>query len=163
MSGIFDAGVIFLGDLQVDDIKTGWLGLRHVALNVKDVAASLKFYQGVLGLRLEWQPDSKNVYLTSGGDNLALHQAEEINAMDPNQHLDHFGFVVRAPANVDQWAQRIESHGISLSRPPRTHRDGARSFYFADPDGNQIQIIYHPPIVLHEQRELVPQSGQADT
>jgi catechol 2,3-dioxygenase-like lactoylglutathione lyase family enzyme len=154
---------ILLGDLHVDEIKTSWLGLRHVALNVKNVEVSLKFYQEVLGLRLEWQPDNENVYLTSGGDNLALHQAEEINAISPHQHLDHFGFVVKDPADVDQWAKRIESHGISLSRPPRTHRDGARSFYFADPDGNQIQIIYHPPIVLHEQRSPVPQCGHADT
>jgi hypothetical protein len=29
---------------------------------------------------------------------------------------------------------------------PRTHRDGARSFYCQDPDGNAVQILYHPPI-----------------
>ena len=29
---------------------------------------------------------------------------------------------------------------------PKTHRDGARSFYCADPDGNVVQMIFHPPI-----------------
>jgi hypothetical protein len=29
---------------------------------------------------------------------------------------------------------------------PRTHRDGARSFYCFDPAGNLVQFIYHPPI-----------------
>ncbi|HEX7028333.1 MAG TPA: VOC family protein, partial [Gammaproteobacteria bacterium] len=24
--------------------------------------------------------------------------------------------------------------------------DGARSFYIKDPDGNIVQLIYHPPI-----------------
>jgi hypothetical protein len=28
----------------------------------------------------------------------------------------------------------------------KTHRDGARSFYFRDPDGLLIQLLYHPPI-----------------
>ena len=51
-----------------------FLGLRHVALNVKDVRQSLEFYSTVLGMRLEWMPDGENAYLTSGPDNLALHQ-----------------------------------------------------------------------------------------
>jgi hypothetical protein len=29
---------------------------------------------------------------------------------------------------------------------PRTHRDGARSFYCLDPSGNKVQILFHPPI-----------------
>jgi len=29
---------------------------------------------------------------------------------------------------------------------PKTHRDGARSIYFKDPEENMIQIIFHPPI-----------------
>jgi len=123
-----------------------WLGLRHVALNVRDVAKSAAFYQNVLGMKLEWQPDPANAYLTSGDDNLALHQMDAANISESAQKLDHFGFVVGCPENVDEWAARIRSHGIALEKEPRTHRDGARSFYFRDPDQNLIQIIYHPPI-----------------
>jgi catechol 2,3-dioxygenase-like lactoylglutathione lyase family enzyme len=47
---------------------------------------------------------------------------------------------------VDRWANHIRSRGITLDQDPRTHRDGARSFYFRDPDGLLIQLIYHPPI-----------------
>jgi catechol 2,3-dioxygenase-like lactoylglutathione lyase family enzyme len=125
-----------------------WLGLRHVALNVRDVAKSVTFYQNVLGMKLEWQPDPDNAYLTSGDDNLALHRMGSSLAGTPElgQKLDHFGFLVRYPENVDEWAAKIRLQGIPLEREPRTHRDGARSFYFRDPDENLIQIIYHPPI-----------------
>jgi catechol 2,3-dioxygenase-like lactoylglutathione lyase family enzyme len=125
-----------------------WLGLRHIALNVRDVAASAKFYQSILGMKLEWQPDPDNAYLTSGGDNLALHRSDGLDSDTPPslQKLDHLGFVVRHPENVDEWATRIREHGIGLEKEPKTHRDGARSFYFRDPDQNLIQIIYHPPI-----------------
>ena len=51
-----------------------FLGLRHVALSVRDVRKSLAFYSTVLGMKLEWMPDEQNAYLTSGQDNLALHQ-----------------------------------------------------------------------------------------
>ena len=50
-----------------------FMGLRHVALNVRNVHRSLEFYTNVLGLKLEWMPDEQNAYLTSGQVNVALH------------------------------------------------------------------------------------------
>lgn len=120
------------------------LGLRHLALNVKDIQKMTGFYVDVIGMQIEWQPDPKNVYLTSGSDNLALHEVETVN----RQHspLDHLGFVVKTDEEVDFWAEKIKMAGYKLSKEPKTHRDGARSFYFCDPEGNLIQIIHHPPI-----------------
>ena len=123
-----------------------FLGLRHVALNVRSVAKSVEFYSTVLGMNLEWMPDPENAYLTSGYDNLALHQLPEGSEPGPVQSVHHIGFVVRRPEDVDEWAQRVRAHGIALAAEPKTHRDGARSFYFHDPDGLLIQLIYHPPI-----------------
>src|ERR671935_36600 len=60
--------------------------------------------------------------------------------------LDHLGLIVRSPDDVDRWAEFLESRGVVIDARPRTHRDGARSCYFRDPDGNRIQIIHHPPI-----------------
>jgi|SRR5438477_11638644 len=123
-----------------------FLGLRHVALSVRDVRKSLAFYSTVLGMKLEWMPDEQNAYLTSGQDNLALHQLPAGSTPGPVQTVHHIGFVVRRPDDVDQWAGRVRGCGISLAEEPKTHRDGARSFYFYDPDGLLIQLIYHPPI-----------------
>jgi catechol 2,3-dioxygenase-like lactoylglutathione lyase family enzyme len=123
-----------------------FMGLRHVALNVRDVRQSLDFYSTVLGMKLEWMPDEQNAYLTSGQDNLALHQLPLGSEPGPVQLIHHIGFVVRRPQQVDEWADRLRSRGIPLAAEPKTHRDGARSFYFRDPDGLLIQLIYHPPI-----------------
>ena len=32
-------------------------GMRHVALNVMDLAASERFYVDLLGMAVEWRPD----------------------------------------------------------------------------------------------------------
>jgi catechol 2,3-dioxygenase-like lactoylglutathione lyase family enzyme len=125
---------------------TMFLGLRHVALNVRNVRRSLDFYSNVLGMKLEWMPDEQNAYLTSGHDNLALHELPAASQTLAVQMVHHIGFVVRGPEDVDAWADRVRSHGIALAAEPKTHRDGARSFYFYDPDGLLIQLIYHPPI-----------------
>jgi catechol 2,3-dioxygenase-like lactoylglutathione lyase family enzyme len=122
------------------------LGIRHVALNVKNVRESLEFYSKVLGMTLEWMPDPENAYLTSGEDNLALHQLPPGQEPGPVQTVHHIGFVVRRPDDVDEWADRLRKLGVALAAEPKTHRDGARSFYFHDPDGLLIQLIYHPPI-----------------
>jgi catechol 2,3-dioxygenase-like lactoylglutathione lyase family enzyme len=110
-----------------------------------------QFYVELLGFDVEWEPDADNVYLTSGTDNLALHRASPEGAERAGQGvapgaLDHLGLIVRFAADVDRWASFLESRGVILGARPRTHRDGARSFYFRDPDGNGIQIIHHPPI-----------------
>jgi catechol 2,3-dioxygenase-like lactoylglutathione lyase family enzyme len=118
-------------------------GLRHLALNVHDFAAMRRFYVDLLGFAVEWEPDADNLYLSSGIDNLALHRASGTHA---GGALDHLGLIVRTADDVDRWAAYLESNGVTLDAKPRTHRDGARSCYFSDPDGNKIQIIHHPPI-----------------
>lgn len=118
------------------------LGIRHVALKVADLEKSEAFYVKVLGYGVEWRPDPDNVYLTTGQDNLALHRDKTA----PGGALDHFGIMLRRPEDVDAWAERLKSAGVKLAKEPKTHRDGARSFYAPDPEGNVIQFIYHPPI-----------------
>jgi catechol 2,3-dioxygenase-like lactoylglutathione lyase family enzyme len=120
-------------------------GLRHLALNVQNLDATRAFYRDLLGFDVEWEPDSDNVYLSSGIDNLALHRAPASGERGPSP-LDHLGLVVRRAEDVDRWAVFLESRGVVLDAQPRTHRDGARSCYFRDPEGNRIQIIHHPPI-----------------
>src|SRR5262245_61822682 len=107
------------------------LGLRHLALNVEDVERSVEFYVSVFGMRVVWQPDPDNAYLSSGSDNLALHKASA-PAPPEGQRLDHLGFLVATPEDVDRAAAALAARQIPLRRPPRTHRDGSRSLYFAD-------------------------------
>ena len=119
-------------------------GLRHVALNVTDMVACERFYVELLGMEVEWRPDPGNVYLTSGCDNLALHKADALAQI--GQRLDHIGFILRTPDDVDAWFKFLSACGIKVAQPPRTHRDGARSFYCRDPENNLVQMIYYPPI-----------------
>jgi catechol 2,3-dioxygenase-like lactoylglutathione lyase family enzyme len=126
-------------------------GLRHLALQVHDLDAMKRFYVELLGFDIEWEPDPDNVYLSSGIDNLALHRstpraADGTTSRAPGGTLDHLGLIVRTPGDVDRWAAFLESRGVPIDAMPRTHRDGARSCYFKDPDGNSVQIIHHPPI-----------------
>ncbi len=122
-------------------------GLRHVALFVCDLEVCEKFYVDLLGMKVEWRPDADNVYLSAGCDNLALHRAAQGSKAESTfQRLDHIGFILEKPQDVDEWFAYLLEHQVSIRNKPKTHRDGARSFYCYDPDGIVVQMIYHPPI-----------------
>jgi len=124
-------------------IRPASKGIRHLALRVRNMDLMRSFYVEMLGFQVEWQPDPQNLYLTSGSDNLALHQVRE--GLSPGT-LDHIGILVEKPDEVDAWAAYLKERSVLLKQEPKTHRDGARSIYFHDPEMNLIQIIFHPPI-----------------
>ena len=133
-------------------------GFRHVALRVTDLARSRTFYEQVLGMKAVWEPDADNVYLSSGTDNLALHQIARgelaAYASSPAQLLDHIGVILDGPDAVDRMYEAIQatiaSFGGGIAKAPKRHRDGSYSFYFSDPDGNMIQALYEPTISRRE-------------
>ncbi len=122
-------------------------GMRHVALCVKDIEACETFYADLLGMTVEWHPDTDNIYLTSGNDNLALHRESSPDPEQRPQRLDHIGFIIDDLKQVDVWHDFLVEQGVTIKKSPKTHRDGARSFYCLDPDGTLVQLIYHPPLV----------------
>ena len=119
-------------------------GLRHVALFARNFDETVGFYTDVMGMRVEWQPDADNCYLTNGNDNLALHRSTR--EPGEGQRLDHIGFIIDRIEDVDAWHAFLLSKEVEVVNPPKTHRDGARSLYCTDPEGTSVQLIFHPPL-----------------
>ena len=93
----------------------GLLGLRHLALNVRDPQASKRFYCECFGMDVVWEPDPDNVYLSSGPDNLALHRSE----VTGGGALDHLGFIVETRDDVDRLAGEFRTRGVTIAAEPR--------------------------------------------
>jgi len=125
----------------------GLKGMRHIALKVRDVARSKRFYQDIFGMEVVWEPDPQNAYLSSGSDNLAIHEVSDnfFKAAEERQ-LDHLGFVVESIERVKELEMEFRSQGVTIVHPFKIHRDGSASFYCADPDGIVIQMLYEPTL-----------------
>ena len=121
-------------------------GMRHLALKVSDVDRAKAFYVRVFGMKLVWQPDPDNAYLSSGCDNLALHRGDSEKTAADAQRLDHLGFIVPTIADVEAGYAWAQSSGVEIVHELKHHRDGSVSFYIRDPDGNVIQALYEPTI-----------------
>lgn len=119
-------------------------GLRHLALYCANLESTVHFYTALLGFKIVWQPDPDNVYLSANDDNLALHRAKPDLKTDGDQRLDHLGVFLNTKDDVDAWHTYLKNAGVTIKVAPKDHRDGTRSFYCADPEGNIVQLIYYP-------------------
>lgn len=140
------AGAEMAGEPKKYEEPESTLGMHHVALLSSHFEESRRFYVELMGMEIEWEPDSDNVYLSSGNDNLALHRRISDESSQESR-LDHIGFVVAHANQIDKWFEYLKRHNVPVVAKPKTHRDGSRSCYVLDPDETQVQIIHHPPLV----------------
>jgi catechol 2,3-dioxygenase-like lactoylglutathione lyase family enzyme len=125
----------------------GVKGMRHIALKVRSATRAKKFYQDILGMSVVWEPDPQNIYLSSGCDNIAIHEVSDnfLKSAEESQ-LDHLGFIVESIERVKDLEQDFRARGVTIVHPFKIHRDGSASFYCADPDGIVIQMLYEPQL-----------------
>jgi len=127
--------------------------MRHIALKVKSLERSKSFYRDMLGMEVVWEPDPQNVYLSSGCDNLALHEVSPgFSENAAELQLDHLGFLVETIDRVKKLEVEFQAKGVKIIHPFKIHRDGSASFYCADPDGIVIQMLYEPQLSSQEIR-----------
>jgi len=114
-------------------------GLRHININVRDVARSLAFYRQVFGMK-EMFRDGALVFITTPGgeDTITLCPA---GPSDPvaGGGVSHFGWTVENKADLDAAAREIERAGGKILRRGE-HAPGHPFLYFADPDGYVIEL-----------------------
>jgi len=122
------------------------LGMRHLALKVKNFEKCFNFYTQVLGMKIDWRPDDNNAYLTNGTDNLALHYDSTVSDDINDSRLDHFGIFVKNKNDIDVYLKHMKDNNVKIHKEKKTHRDNSISFYVEDPDGNILQILWHPTL-----------------
>ena len=120
--------------------------LGHLVLKVRDLQASLAFYQEVVGLEVSDWIDDRMVFLRCGQDHhdLALLQMtpDEIARHEPGRSpVEHFSYHVESVAEIEAIAAMLQQRGVSIDRGIGKHGPGANSFLvFKDPDGNNVEF-----------------------
>lgn len=114
----------------------------HTMVRVSDLDASLRFYRDALGLELVRQFDNPGgrftlAYLAAPGDHSA--QVELTYNWDPEDlgGSRNFGHIAYAVDDVYATCERLQSHGVTILRPPR---DGYMAFV-RSPDNISIELL----------------------
>ena len=118
-------------------------GLDHVALMVRDLAASAAWYQEVLGLERHYADVWGDVptVLLAGSTGVALFPLREPERAKPSPAGDtvamsHLAFRTDARGYAGAKAA-LAARGIEVSEQDHVV---SHSIYFADPDGHRLEI-----------------------
>jgi len=112
-------------------------GIYEVAIRVKDLARAEAFYVGTLGLEEGLRDSRRNwLFLRAGGD-AGMLVLQEDKGEWPTMH---FAFTV-ADSEIEKAAQMLRDKGVDASDPVVHTWMGARSVYFDDPDGHQLELL----------------------
>ena len=118
--------------------------IDHVHLVVKDIEASRRFYAAVmkaLGI-----PPTLNGPAFFGYDELYVSTASHTTVGTLTGRV-HLAFATRERATVDVvYRSALEAGGTDNGKPgERPYHPGYYAAFVLDPDGNNIEAVYHGP------------------
>ena len=116
---------------------------NHVTLSVRDLEASLKFYQEIVGLEITRRfpsgPDTEIIFVGSGDTEVELicHKNADHSAVTPGNGIS-MGFLSPSIEDTIKLLREkgYETDGVIISPNPKT-----RFFFAIDPDGYRVQFV----------------------
>ena len=116
-------------------------GLTHLALAVRDVERSLRFYQQVFGVEAYFREEGRIHVKTPGCHDVITFDETATAAAGTSGGIIHFGFRMHAPSDVDVAVREVEPAGGRILRRGE-FSPGFPYAYVADPDGYEVEIWY---------------------
>lgn len=111
-------------------------GVYEVAIRVKDLSRAEEFYRAVLGLEIGLRDEKRKwLFLRVGGQN-GMIVLQEDRGTWPTQHFAFRGEV----DDLEQTAASLRARGVTVQGPELLTWMPARSIYFTDPDGHDLEL-----------------------
>jgi lactoylglutathione lyase len=131
--------------------REGILGIGSIALVCKDLAKSLDFYCGKLGMRelrtVEQGGRIKSASLqVREGQTYELCSPEGAGRTRPNTWQSYGGNLVSIQVDsVEQTVEELRRRGTAILAEPKVGADKNTQAWILDPDGNRVELMYiHP-------------------
>lgn len=116
----------------------GVMRIGHASLKVMDMAAAVKHYRDVLGLKVAMEDKNGNVYMKCWDEwdkySLILTPSDQAG-------LNHVAYKVRKDADLDELQKKIEAYGIKTQMLPEgTLPATGRMLQFNLPSGHDMRL-----------------------
>jgi lactoylglutathione lyase len=119
--------------------------IAHIAIRVKDIESSLRFYSNRLGfaemLRLDRDGRLWLVYLRITDDQYLEIFPEGEGERAAEREAVGFNHLCLQVPDIEQTARELEAAGVALIRPVVQGPDGNWQTWIEDPDGHRIELM----------------------
>jgi catechol 2,3-dioxygenase-like lactoylglutathione lyase family enzyme len=117
--------------------------LTHVAVAVRDVARTSKFYRAVLGaVEVYRKPDLVQLQTPGSRDAMVFEQKPKLAGKIGG--IAHFGFRLHNPKDIDAAARAVRKAGGRVKEQGE-FVPGEPYLFATDPDGYEIEIWFERP------------------
>jgi predicted enzyme related to lactoylglutathione lyase len=123
----------------IDSSKT--YGLCHLAMAVRDLDRTLKFYQSVFEMQVMYYEKEFIQLTTPGCNDIIVFEKKEHNNIGQSGGIAHFGFRLKSPDDIDEMEQRIIHAGGTI-KSKGLFVPGSPYIFFTDPDGYEVEVWY---------------------
>jgi lactoylglutathione lyase len=119
--------------------------LVHTCMRVRDIDASLKFYEA-LGFERRGKLDfgsAYNIYMGVPGDGDSLELTVNVGHDEPYDIGDGYGHIALTVDDLDGLLAQLAEQGYEPEKPP-FHPGGREEYticFIADPDGYRVELI----------------------
>ena len=135
-----------------DGPRPAWRGVNHMALITPDMDQTVRFYHGVLGMRLVATlmagPMRHYFFEIGAGNTVAFFEWKGIGTfakpagwrVEQALQLDHISFNLPAHEDLIALQERLRAAGVEVTE--EVDHDFIHSIYFTDPNGIALEASY---------------------
>ncbi len=111
-------------------------GLYELAIRVKQLPRAEAFYREILGLEVGYRDEDRRWLFLRAGGQAGMIVLQEDKGKWP---IEHFAFTIDE-ADVERAAAALREHGVVVTGPVFHAWMPAKSVYFTDPDGHELEL-----------------------
>jgi catechol 2,3-dioxygenase-like lactoylglutathione lyase family enzyme len=120
-----------------------WLG--YVVLHCRDIQAARRFYRHVMGLPIAYER-ADWIQFQVGASGLVLRPLDgELRDQRAERPTVQLGIRVRYE-EINACYEELKAGGVEVLEPPSDQGWGHRTLFFADPEGNLLEIYADLPM-----------------
>ena len=125
------------------------VGVAHIGLKTKDLAASRNFYGHYLGYQEPFTLDKPTGGLMLTYFKVNDHQYIEVFPELKSETEDRLSHIAFETTNIQQLRDYLASRGITVPAKLKKGLDGNVSMMIKDPDGHNVEFVEYMPGSLH--------------
>lgn len=124
-------------------------GLTHLAIAVKDIARTLKFYTHVFEMEVMYHEEKMIQLTTPGNHDILVFEESRDSSVGQSGGIAHFGFRIKKASDVEALHKKVIEAGGSIVDKGE-FVPGSPYIFFKDPDGYTIEVWYE---LMSEEKE----------